>query len=356
MKQRNYGIDALRILAMLMIVIYHILGQGGMIAGASGLKANLLWLLDIATFCAVNCYALISGYVGVSAKYKYTNFGMIWLRVIFYTVLITLGFKIFLPESVGLKEWGGAFLPVLTKQYWYVTAYAGLFLVMPLLNLIIQKTTKKQLRAILLGIVALCSVFPIIVRKELFNTNLGYSAWWLMILYLVGGFIAKYQILHKVKSWKLLLTYVISTVIVFMMKFWLDKYGMKEAETYIMSFISPLVLLNGVMLLVLFSRIEPRMRSIRKAIIFLSPLAFSVYLIHVHPLIWNYLILDGFRFLADLSAAIIIPGVLVIAVLVYLLLSVIDKIRETIFEKLKLKQRLMKLEKHFIGEIWNEES
>lgn len=67
MKEKNYGIDALRMLAMFMVVILHILIQGGVL-NASGRFLSQYeagWLLESVAFCAVDVYALISGYVWV---------------------------------------------------------------------------------------------------------------------------------------------------------------------------------------------------------------------------------------------------------------------------------------------------
>lgn len=43
--KRNYGIDLLRLIAMFMVVILHVLGQGGVISATTGLKHHIAWLL-----------------------------------------------------------------------------------------------------------------------------------------------------------------------------------------------------------------------------------------------------------------------------------------------------------------------
>ena len=78
MKRRNYGIDLLRIVAMYMIVLYHCLLLGGVITkatqiGIGSINYDISWLLDTLCYCAVNCYALISGYVGVKSKFNTTE-------------------------------------------------------------------------------------------------------------------------------------------------------------------------------------------------------------------------------------------------------------------------------------------
>ena len=74
-KERNYGIDCLRVISMFMVVLLHVLGRGGVLQATKNLSINygVSWFLEIAAYCAVNCYAIISGYVGYGRKIKYSN-------------------------------------------------------------------------------------------------------------------------------------------------------------------------------------------------------------------------------------------------------------------------------------------
>ena len=74
-KERCSGIDLLRIISMFFVVMLHVIGHGGILDNVAMFSVNyqLLWLLEILAYCSVNCYALISGYVGVFSKYKYSN-------------------------------------------------------------------------------------------------------------------------------------------------------------------------------------------------------------------------------------------------------------------------------------------
>ena len=71
-QERNYGIDLLRVLATYMVLVLHVMGQGGIVWTIDGSSNNYIvaWLLELLAFCAVNCYALISGYVGLYKKFK----------------------------------------------------------------------------------------------------------------------------------------------------------------------------------------------------------------------------------------------------------------------------------------------
>ena len=193
MNEKNYGIDALRILSMFMVTILHVLTQGG-ILNASGRftsQYEVVWLLQTMAFCAVNVYALISGYVWVYAKYRYRNLMELWLQVFFYTVSITILFRLLYPSSVAALDWIKAIFPVMFNQYWYFSSYVALFIFIPLLNIILEKMEKRQLQFCITMILFFFSVIQTLFYSDVFGTNDGYSAIWLMILYLVGGYIRK---------------------------------------------------------------------------------------------------------------------------------------------------------------------
>lgn len=81
MDKRNYGIDFLRILSMLMVVFLHVLLQGGILGAAKPNSINYwtAWFLEIACYCAVNCFALTSGYVMCRSRPKFSRLGGLWL-------------------------------------------------------------------------------------------------------------------------------------------------------------------------------------------------------------------------------------------------------------------------------------
>ena len=100
--RRNYGIDFLRVISTFMIVILHILGNGSVLNHTVSLtlSGELLWAIKILSLCAVDCYALISGYVGINKKHKYKNIISLSLQVSFYAVIIT-GVEVFIAFISG---------------------------------------------------------------------------------------------------------------------------------------------------------------------------------------------------------------------------------------------------------------
>ena len=174
--KRNYGIDLLRIVSMFMVVVLHVIGNGGMLYTDTGnmTTSRIIWFIYIFCFCAVNCYALISGYVGYKSKFKFANIITLWLQVFFYTFSINLGFWILGWQEFSFSSLKSAFLPALNKEYWYFTAYFIMYMFIPILNLTLEKFNKKQMSVILgLGFIFL-SLFPTFLMEDSFLTNKGF--------------------------------------------------------------------------------------------------------------------------------------------------------------------------------------
>ena len=348
---RNYGIDALRICSMLMVAQLHVLARGGVLEitdvlskGALTEKYMLAWFLETAAICAVNCYALISGYVGVKGKYRLSNLAELWLRVVFYTVGITTLFAVFQPGSVGREQWMRAVFPLFTGHYWYFTAYAGLFLFIPFLNIGMERLEKRQLQLLIVGVVVTFSLVPTLLGKDIFKLGSGYSVWWLMILYITGGYIRKYGLFQGRGPGWMFAGYLAMVALTWAAKM-AEHVGLLGITLF--SYTSPTILAAGVFLLLGFERLQLPTGA-EKAIRFLSPMVFSVYLIHVEKQIWMYWLDKRFAsyvFLSPLQEAAAIVGT---AVAIYMVCSAIDYFREKLFSAVKVRQRLRALEERIL--------
>ena len=352
--ERNFGIDTLRILSMLMVVMYHVIGHGKIISAAKAYpeKYWVLCFLDCIVFCAVNCFALISGYVGVNSKYKLKNLALLYCRVAFYSIIIAVVFKVIRPDSVGNGSLVLSFFPFVTKQYWYFSCYAILFLFIPILNIALMKLSQKMMTFLLAAVVLVVSV--LIPAFSLFISDWtglrqGFSPWWLMILYLIGGYVRRYGMFNRVKTYVLSLKFLISVLLTLMLKAifkWATDRFLGEAidDSQFISYLSITVLASAVFLLLIFERLNFKSKRIIKMISFLSPLAFSVYLIHDSTLIREQFITDKFTWIADLPLYQMIFVLFAVVAGIYIVCSAIDLIREYLFRWVSLGERLSKLE------------
>jgi len=359
---RNYGIDLLRMLSMYLICMHHTLLYGGFLghAGEVPYNYNIALFFNVVASCAVNCFALISGYVGIKSKFKYRNLFRLWLQAFCYSAGISLIFYFAKPGSVGLIDLLKSFLPICSQTYWYLTAYALMFFAIPQMNFILEKQDKKDVKIFLWTfflLFSLCSLSPIImgIATPVFK---GYSAIWLAYLYVVGGFIRLHGVAElfshslECKASKMLSSWILAAFdtqtgraavyILCILMIFLIRTGGPVAtkllcgrEGYFNQFVfynSPFVLCASIALLEIFSHSAlPRLSAFIR---FASPLAFGVYLIHDQYLIRNYIISDAFAKFATISPFILPVAIIVLPLSIYVICSAIDYLRLMIFRYL----------------------
>ena len=104
--ERNIGIDLLKIVSMLMIVTLHMLGHGGVLDDMPPMSRcyQVAWLIEIACYGAVNCYALASGFL--TARCNIRKLMELWLQVMFYSLMITIVMDCtVLHGTISREEW-----------------------------------------------------------------------------------------------------------------------------------------------------------------------------------------------------------------------------------------------------------
>lgn len=357
MPKRNYGIDFLRILSMLMVVMLHVLGQGGVLANTEKFSGNywIAWFLEIASYCAVNCFALTSGYVMCRSKPKISKITELWLQTAFYTILFTFIFFIALPETRGSAALLNAVFPITRRHYWYISAYFGLYLLIPLLNVIIEKTDKKTLELAFLSMFVAFSILPIILESDPYRMGKGYSLIWLCLLYLFGGYINKYDIINKIKKYQAWLLFASMIVITFLSKMGLEYltmhlFGKPEHGNILINYISPTIVLAAIALFIACSK-QTFPKTINKIISVFAPAALGVYLIHVCIPVWKNILKDFAVEFASQPAPIMILLVLAATLIIYFTCSLIELLRIQLFRLFKIKNLCIKLDdlimKHF---------
>ena len=352
--KRNYGIDALRILSMLMIAVHHVISHGGLMKSRDMFSVgyDALVFLELVVLCAVNCYVLISGYVGLYSRHKYSSIASLWLQVFFYSAGVTVLFKIFKPDSVDGATLFRSFIPALGREYWFFTSYFILFLVMPMLNNAVNNLSRRRLEVMLLTLIVFIGVFSSIYdayfNSDVFLVNRGYAPWWMMVIYMVGGYIRKYDVFGKVKKSRFLIVFFATVVVALALKllvqsYVLNKYGTLKYNTLFYKYTSLNICICAVSLFLFFRNLDLRSWCCR-AVAFLAPMTFSVYLIHDHPLIRKYVIQAKLGFISRLSTPLMLLTAVGVAVGIYLVCSLIDLLRLYLFKWLKVKPRLAKLE------------
>lgn len=102
-----------------------------------------------------NSFVMLAGYFGIDQDFRSERLLRFWRQVFFYSVLICLVYGIF--AGVAGTDVIKAVFPISSNNYWFVSVYMGLSLLMPFAGMLAARLTKAQYRYLLV-LLALSSV------------------------------------------------------------------------------------------------------------------------------------------------------------------------------------------------------
>ena len=241
------------------------------------------------------------------------------------------------PDLLYVKHLILGFFPVTCDQWWYFTAYSGLFFLAPWLNHFIRNLSEKEMTQFVGILLGIFSMYPTIASlyKEPFNLNEGYSMIWLIIMYLVGAWLRKNSMIEKMNTRKWLVIGWVCFLGTWITKLFFELQGNSKI-LFLQSYISPTIICIAIVHLMLFSKLKITSKS-KKWISFFSPAAFGVYLLHMQWDILDNLITGNFSFIGQLPVWQIPPAILACALIITTMGLLIDKVRGKLFEVLKIR-------------------
>lgn len=354
--KRNQGLDLLRIVLMFLVVIMHVLGHGGILYELRPLtmRYGLVWLVEGLGYCAVNCYALITGYVYINGKYKLSSLVYLYLQAWIYSMGIAICVWLLKVESFSVQSLLLFLFPVSQGTYWYLSSYFGLFVLIPLLNAGIHAISKENAPQYLLILFCTFTVLPTLAAKDPFAVKEGYSVFWLAFMYIIGACIRKFDLGKKLTSQRAFVGYLCSVLLAWGVKMGYDcvewYFGKPVAlEINFIAYDSPLMVIAAVALFFAFQKIETLPKQMN-VIVKLSPAAFGVYLIHEHRYIRDDFMVDRFAFLLEQSTLRLLVSVAAYSVAIFTVCLLVDWIRHILFCRIGIKQQLERLEEKYLGE------
>lgn len=315
-------ISSLRCLSMYFVVIIHTLDRGGLLAWVESTNSTInevSYFIRILVCSCVDCFAIISGIVGYSSFTRNLNYEIInkrrikkiskyWLNIWIYTAIISL---LYLGTVLtGYAKFDINYLlfntfPLTFDTYWYVSAYFVTLIWMPWLNLIVSKASLKNILTFL-SIFGLGSAANALINgKDLFSINDGFSAVWLICLYLLGATLFKYKDKIKISPEHFMMLSIALTIAGWLIHWILGptkQIFFKGSSPYplYMSYISPITLGIAICLCCAAMQAKPyKSKKFTTIINSAGNAAFYVYIIHVNPFIWNYFVPKFTSFIVD---------------------------------------------------------
>ncbi len=344
--KRNYGIDLLRLFSMYLVVLLHVMGVGGVLDSSNGVNWHIGWLLEAFAYCAVDCFALISGFVGYREENSvynplkwYLKILPLWVTVFFYNFGATLFMKI-LGNDIGFGEIVRSAMPVSSSAYWYFSAYVGLCIYIPLLNYAIKYMPKRQ-ELISFGIIFLIfsvyGTFSYYFFGDVFGIDNGYSTVWLICLYGFGAWIKKENLFCNIRKKRIIGIMLAVILLMWSVKIFTPYGGL------MFSYTSPTVLGVAILLFAIFKNIcVPKL--LEKPICSFSVAAFGVYLIHNQKYVSQIFMKDAFVWIADMAPGTYLLFVLGVAFCIFVGCLTIEEVRIFSFKITGISNLIMKIQ------------
>ncbi|HIW89857.1 MAG TPA: acyltransferase [Candidatus Ligilactobacillus excrementipullorum] len=344
-KPRMSNFELLRIIAMLFIVLHHSIVHGvlGEFFPRDALQLYTIHpavystarLLAFGGKVGVGLFVLITGYFSIHSKMKWSKIIKIWVPTFCYTVIFFLIFKYRDTTPITAKDLISLLFPVTFKWYWFMTSFILLLLISPILNKIWQQCTRNQKKYII-GL-----LFLIYVLLPFFNHTLDNSLLLLFIMYyLVGGYLYETpstSILNK--KWLYLSGIFLSLVGYFGLTIRKILLGYANQSADIINSSSKysgdnsiFVVLFAISFFMLFKHIQLKPNRLINLV---ASSTFGIYLIHDNRFVRKFIWFDLFHMekLAVSSLGKFILMDFLIVLLVFVVCSVIEIIRNYIFNK-----------------------
>lgn len=353
-KKRMANIELLRVISMLMVITLHFLGRGGINAGATVLSGT--WVLasvwDSLAIISVDVYVLISGYFLIKSSFKIQKLIDIVLQVFIYSFVLYLFFVIIGKNTFSISGFIISVFPIMTNQYWFASAYVGLYILFPFLNKGLLAMTKKQHRNLCIILVLL---FALYLPSKALGQN-GTGIVWIICLYVFGSYLRLHYEPKGKLNFQIIAMYVVPAILLPLSKIIITIISAIISPSLLIyngwfyKYNSILVLWAAVALFIVFLNIRISGERISKIICFAGSLTFGVYLFHNNPSLrdhlWNGLklpsIMNNWWFF--LVGVLIIIGIFIISASVEFVrqkiyrLFINTKLYLKIYEKISLSK------------------
>ena len=219
---------------------------------------------------------------------------------------------------------------------------------MPILNHIVENVPRSILKKTAVFIfIVFCGWTQI--YTDVIHIGRGYSVLWLAILYILGAYFAKYDVLKNLSVTASVIGYVVCVATSMLGRLIMGNI-FESRINLLVSYTSPTIVLCAIFLVNIFYKMKIGKKG-AKIISVLAPLSFGVYLIHCHPIIMNNFIDNSFAWIANEPLYYALPLVLGVAFAIFAACLVIDKVRLTLFNLCRIRKLSSVIEKA-VGKIF----
>lgn len=287
-KSRLSNLELLRIFSMMLVMMVHYLPLRSPTTTEvlinNPFKALLNLELHSISIICVHCFILISGYFGI--RWKMKSFISLMFQLLFWAcmgyIMAKFFIEPFLPSNNTFTAF--SFISQMIQWYqarWFVSAYITLYVLSPVINSFIDKSTPKQLLNYIIIFYIFSTLFGWFMLSKEFAT--GLSAISLIGIYLIGGWLRKSTLRMVLWNKKFdMIGFFLCTVTLTLISALLLQLRIRSS---IYGYLNPIVIIESIFLFQFFRKLDIGSKS---WVNFLAASAFSAFLLHCHPFLGTY--------------------------------------------------------------------
>lgn len=240
-----------------------------------------------------------------------------------YLVMCALGY---VPFSIKGLLSGLAMRP---PSNWFIRAYIGLYIIAPLLNLFIEKSSRRTLEIFLIAFYVFQTIYGFVANDAAICR--GFSTFSFIGLYILSAYLHTYisTTYHKMGGvfTAIYLTSVLCNVCLCMALCYATNSG---SGAYLISYDNPLVVIGAASLIMLFSTIKIKSN---KTINFIAKSAFAAYLFHATPAIVQNLYFPLIKNVFNTYSGILALLVIIACIILFYTCGIlIDQLRKWVWD------------------------
>ena len=278
MKKDYTNLNVLKIICMFLIVSGHYVAHNNLLNKVNFGTINY-FILQIFRFLvpvALNTFVVITGFFMINKNIKSKKIINLIFQTMFYSLTIYIVLSLIM-NNFSVKGLVINMMPINSGQYWFITVYLSLYIIVPFINKVLIKLNKR-------GFIYLLEVltFLLVINKSIFTKNTFiipsyFSLTWFVYLYILGAYIKLYGMPNNNIIISIAI-FIICLLINIFGSYYFKKIFNKELQhLYDYNFITNVVL--TILLFNIFNSMNCGKEKIKKTVNKMVPLILAVYLI-----------------------------------------------------------------------------
>ena len=352
--ERQSNFELLRIIAILLIIMGHFGTQGFDATKLGGINGALCVFFSSGSRIAVNLFLMIGVWFMVDsdfiAKRVLVLYGSLWIYVTVITGILWL-----MGYEIGIKNILNFVLPFMTKALWYITVYISLLFLHPFIKNIFNLERVKIKKLLMIGFLLIVIMSTALPFMDTYLCALV----WFVYMYIFIGYYKKFlydAIKDGSKNYYILLGLIIYILLVAIRLILLSSdngifaLGSKIVSKFLLDYKSLPNFLCAICVFVYFSKINI---GYKKIINELSQNTLDIYIIHQIPYFYPVLWRDICKVDCWINSKYVFVYFICITILIYIVLSLIGRLRKALIEPLWIKCKLYRLLENRINRFYD---